>query len=51
MWGFKVSDHLCRIWQYGMDMWLAKAIFLGAVVFALVVFYPIGLNLLKNKMK
>jgi hypothetical protein len=34
-----------------MDIFLAKAVFLGAVVFAMVVFYRIALGLLKNRMK
>jgi hypothetical protein len=34
-----------------MDIFLAKAVFLGAVVFAMVVYYRIALDLLKNRMK
>jgi hypothetical protein len=34
-----------------MEIWLAKVIFLGAVAFALVVFYRIASDLLKNRMK
>jgi len=34
-----------------MDIFLAKAMFLGAVVFAMVIFYRIFMNLLNNRMK
>jgi len=34
-----------------MDIFLAKAIFLGAVAFALIVFYRIASELLNNRMK
>jgi hypothetical protein len=34
-----------------MDIFLAKAMFLGAVVFAMVVFYRIVINFLNNRMK